>query len=185
MVQLEWRPSECAVRAVSIHCSPVILWSQMMRRTRSQKISAPPPGSESMPASRSRTSTSRTDIFARCARYATSTMVKAFRCTCGNRSFSPRSISQYQSSVSSGCSRRVDGAVHVEVSSRAVQSLAHQVRHVTDGENVGGPVKRHAIVIGETLACFDFFQNRPQARVVNYDFHRTSAAQNTKNSMRT
>jgi hypothetical protein len=33
------------------HSSPSILWSQMMRRTRSLKISAPPPGSECMPAS--------------------------------------------------------------------------------------------------------------------------------------
>ena len=31
-------------------------------------------------------------------------MVNAFRCTCGKRCFRPRSISQYQSSVSSGCS---------------------------------------------------------------------------------
>ena len=36
--------------AVSSHSSPSILWSQMMWRTRSAKISAPPPGSESTPA---------------------------------------------------------------------------------------------------------------------------------------
>src|ERR1039457_3595994 len=75
----------------------------MMRRTRSLKISAPPPGIESMPASRSRSSVSRIEMPPRRARYAISTIVKAFRCTWGKRCLRPRSISQYQSSVSSGC----------------------------------------------------------------------------------
>ena len=76
-----------------------------MRRTRSEKISAPPPGMESMPA-----------VFQPFQRFANrnlwraargtpiSTIVNAFRCTCGKRSFRPRSIWQNQSSVSSGCS---------------------------------------------------------------------------------
>ena len=55
----------------------------MMRRTRSEKISAPPPGMESTPAAFNRSSVSRIDILARFARYATSTIVNAFRCTCG------------------------------------------------------------------------------------------------------
>ncbi len=60
----------------------------MMRRTRSLKISAPPPGRESMPASRSRSSTSRDRRFCRAGRSTpTSTMVKAFRWTCGKRCF--------------------------------------------------------------------------------------------------
>ena len=59
MVQFDRSPNWCAWRAVSSHSLPSILWSQMMRRTRSLKISAPPPGMESMPASRSRSSVSR------------------------------------------------------------------------------------------------------------------------------
>ena len=46
-----------------------------MRRTRSEKTSAPPPGIESIPASRNFSSVSRTLIFARLARNPISTMV--------------------------------------------------------------------------------------------------------------
>ena len=69
------------MRAISSHCDPSILWSQMMRRTRSEKISAPPPGMESMPASFKRCRTSRADSFCRWAKYEISTIVNAFRCT--------------------------------------------------------------------------------------------------------
>ena len=48
----------CAMRCTSSHSSPVHLSSQIFLRTRGAKISAPPPGSESSPASRSRRSTS-------------------------------------------------------------------------------------------------------------------------------
>src|SRR5947207_2842629 len=45
MVALDLRPRLWAARAVSSHWSPSILWSQITRRTRSLKISAPPAGS--------------------------------------------------------------------------------------------------------------------------------------------
>ena len=90
MVAFDLKPSLCAVRAVSSHSSPSILWSQMMERTRAAKISAPPPGMESTPASRSLMSVSSMVSFARRARKAISTMVKALMCTLGNRSLRPR-----------------------------------------------------------------------------------------------
>ncbi len=55
----------------------------MMCRTRSAKISAPPPGSESTPAAFSRTSVSSTVILYSFAKNAISTMVNAFTCTLG------------------------------------------------------------------------------------------------------
>ena len=79
--------------------------------------------------------------------------------------------------------RGVDVPIHIEVSGRAVQALAHQVRHVAERKNIGGLIQSDAIVIRKALAVFDFLENRTQARIVNYDFHRISAAQNTKDNM--
>jgi hypothetical protein len=76
-------------------------------------------------------------------------------------------------------------AIHVEVSHRAVHALAHQVGHVTHGENIRRLVKQHAIVVGQALAGFYLFQDRLQARIVDYDFHSMSAAQKIKNNMLT
>ncbi len=54
-------PSACAVRCTSIH-SCVPHFSRLIRcRTSSSRISAPPPGIESSPASRSRAMVSRSD----------------------------------------------------------------------------------------------------------------------------
>ena len=52
-------PSRCAWRITFSHPAVVFLGA-MMRRTRSTRISAPPPGSESSPASRRRVSVSGT-----------------------------------------------------------------------------------------------------------------------------
>ena len=61
MVAVVRMPSECAVRCTSIH-SWVPHFSRLMRwRTASSRISAPPPGIESSPASRSRAMVSRSD----------------------------------------------------------------------------------------------------------------------------
>jgi uncharacterized protein len=58
------QPDLVSERAVSSHWSPSILWSQMMWRTRSAKISAPPPGSESTPEALSCSSVSRIESLA-------------------------------------------------------------------------------------------------------------------------
>ena len=47
------------------HSSVLVFLGAMILRTRSTRISAPPPGSESSPASRSRASTSDVDSFER------------------------------------------------------------------------------------------------------------------------
>ena len=51
-------PSRCAWRMTSSHSSEFVFFGAMMSRTRSTRISPPPPGSESSPASRSRDSVS-------------------------------------------------------------------------------------------------------------------------------
>ena len=58
MVQLERMPSRWTSRAISSQRRPSVLWSQISRRTRSAKISAPPPGHESSPADRRRSMSS-------------------------------------------------------------------------------------------------------------------------------
>ena len=61
----------------------------MMCRMRSEKISAPPPGIESSPASFSFMRTSRGVILPIFEKKEISTIVKALRWTCGKRSFNP------------------------------------------------------------------------------------------------
>ena len=51
-------PSRWAARMICSHSSEVVFLGEMILRTRSTRISAPPPGSESRPASRSRESVS-------------------------------------------------------------------------------------------------------------------------------
>src|SRR5262245_9579009 len=66
----------------------------------------------------------------------------------------------------------IDVAIDVEVSDRAVQPLANQVRHIAEREDVRAAVHRNAIVIAETPARFHFFQNRFQPAVFKNDLHR-------------
>src|SRR5690349_24133101 len=70
-----------------------------------------------------------------------------------------------------------------------MQALAHQVRHVTERQNVRSPVERDAVVIGQARAGLDFLENRTQTLIFDERLHcharrrnSTSAAQNTKNS---
>src|SRR5882762_1542942 len=63
MVALECSPISCACRAMLSHICPLTLWSQIILRTRGWKISAPPPGSESTPASFNLISVSPVDSF--------------------------------------------------------------------------------------------------------------------------
>ena len=76
---------------MSSHSSPVILFLQITSRTLFAKISAPPPGQESMPASRSSRMVSGIDLPPTRAIQSISTIVNAFRCTAGNRDFKDRS----------------------------------------------------------------------------------------------
>src|SRR5579872_3684 len=85
--------------------------------------------------------------------------------------------------------RGIDVPIHIEVSHVAMQTLAHQVRHVAERENVGGPIQRNAVIVRQTLTPLDLFENRLQLRIFNVYLHSyarctssTSAAQNTKNS---
>src|SRR5215203_1269975 len=77
MVQLLLMPILWAVRWTSIHSSASSLPSQMISRTSGWKISAPPPGSDPRPASRSRRSTSSIEIFSSLANQPISMAVKA------------------------------------------------------------------------------------------------------------
>ena len=110
----------------------------MMCRTRSAKISAPPPGIESTPASRMRCSVSRIDIFPRLARKATSTIVNAFTWTEGKRFLSPRTKSH-------------------EVLKRQVgMQTTHNVKlsdsfGVAGGSGREGLLERHRVSAGVTL----------------------------------
>ena len=63
--------------------SPEILFLQITSRTRLSKISAPPPGQESIPASRSSRIVSGMVLPPTRAIQSISTIVKAFRCTAG------------------------------------------------------------------------------------------------------
>ena len=58
-------PSRCASRITPSHSFVFVFFGAMMSRTRSTRISAPPPGIESSPASRSRVSVSGTVSFER------------------------------------------------------------------------------------------------------------------------
>lgn len=70
-------PRLCAVFIVSIHSAAVAFFGQMICRTRSDRISAPPPGRLSSPASCRCSSTSRIDLPVICAKFTISTGVKA------------------------------------------------------------------------------------------------------------
>ena len=58
MVAVVLMPRRWAARMICSHSSDVVFFGEMILRTRSTRISAPPPGSESSPASRSRESVS-------------------------------------------------------------------------------------------------------------------------------
>ena len=60
-------------------------------------------------------------------------MVKAFRCTCGKRCLRPRSISQYQSSVSSG----MQPADDVELGDGLAPAFAGALPHLFERHGVG------------------------------------------------
>ena len=61
MVAVVRTPSACAVRCICSHSSAVHFSREMRARISSSRISAPPPGIESRPASRRRTMVSRTE----------------------------------------------------------------------------------------------------------------------------
>ncbi len=77
-------PRLCAVRMVSSHSAAVAFFGQMICRTRSERISAPPPGSESRPASLRISSTSRMDFPVILAKFTTSTGVNALQSASGS-----------------------------------------------------------------------------------------------------
>ena len=65
----------CAVSWISSQRCPPIFWRNSSRRTRSLNTSAPPPGSASSPASRSRSSTHAAGCFVRRQKKSISTAV--------------------------------------------------------------------------------------------------------------
>ena len=109
IVALVNMPSECATYIVVSHASAVHLPRPIFRRTGCAKISPPPPGNESSPASRNRVITQRS-LASRFAPGGSKKFTNSMNsggenpctCTSGNRSFNPRSNSRYQSSGSSG-----------------------------------------------------------------------------------
>jgi len=88
-------PRPCARRWIDRYRSPEHLFRSfaIFFRTRSAKISAPPPGSESRPAAMSARSTCSSVIPYRSAKNAISTAVKHFNWTSGRIRLKPRSIS--------------------------------------------------------------------------------------------
>ena len=58
IVAVDETPRRCASRMTPSQSADFVFFGAMMSRTRSTRISAPPPGSESSPASRSRVSVS-------------------------------------------------------------------------------------------------------------------------------
>ena len=74
-------PSRCASRITPSHSFVLTFFGAMILRTRSTSISAPPPGIESRPASRSRASVSGTVSFERRAACTISDGESACRCT--------------------------------------------------------------------------------------------------------
>ena len=77
MVQFDGIPSRWASRCTPSHSSPESFLSAMVARAAGLNTSAPPPGRLVTPACRMATSTSRTLIRSRRARWATSTAVSA------------------------------------------------------------------------------------------------------------
>ncbi len=109
IVALVNMPSECATYIVVSHASASHLPSPIFRRTGSAKISPPPPGSESSPASLSRTITHR--IFASSespggSKKFTNSIISgglnAWMCTPGNFALIDRSSPVYHSIGSAG-----------------------------------------------------------------------------------
>ena len=47
----------------------------------------------------------------------------------------------------------------------AVQPLAHEIRHVAERENIRRSIQRHAVIKAQTLAGFDFVEDRLQTRI--------------------
>ena len=94
-----WNAGQAGVQSAPYPAAPGRYFGSQITRRTSQKISAPPPGGESMPASRNRSSTSRVEI---CPAREVSDLDhrERFQCTCGKRSFRTRSLWRYQSSVS-------------------------------------------------------------------------------------
>ena len=84
MVAFVRMPSECAAFIVSIHWAAVAFFGQMIFRTRSERISAPPPGSEESPASCRAASTSLTLLPVISAKCTISTGVNALMSASGS-----------------------------------------------------------------------------------------------------
>ena len=76
MVAVDAMPILCAVRMTRSQSSVMIFFGAMSRRTRSTRISAPPPGSDASPASWSRRSVSSTEMPSFSAKYRISVAVK-------------------------------------------------------------------------------------------------------------
>ena len=81
----------------------------------------------------------------------------------------------------------IDVAVDVEIRDVAVQALAHQVRHVADGQNIGRAVQRHAVLERQAWPASTFSANRVSDAgrrngMVQCGMEKISAAQNKKNN---
>ena len=87
-------PRLCAAFIVSIHSSVVAFFGQMIARTRSERISAPPPGRLSRPSSLSRLRTSRMLLPVILAKFTISTGVKALTSTCGRAALTWRTTAR-------------------------------------------------------------------------------------------
>jgi hypothetical protein len=74
-------PIRCASRMIPSHSALVVFFGLMILRTRSTRISAPPPGSESSPASRRRVRATGIVTFERRAACWISEGESACRCT--------------------------------------------------------------------------------------------------------
>jgi len=87
IVQLDLSLRRCTVRAISSPRSSEALWSQILARTRSAEISAPPLGHESRPAVMKRPTTSPTGSLEHCERKSSYTILSALMWIHEERSF--------------------------------------------------------------------------------------------------
>ncbi len=103
MVALVGIPCLCASRMTSSHCSASALPLMILSRVSLAKISAPPPGSESRPASFSSFSTWATDMRYRRWKKKISTAVKALMWMSGRTCLMPFIMSMKYDHGRSGC----------------------------------------------------------------------------------
>lgn len=131
MVELDRRPTSCAVVITSIHIEVGSLPLVSTQRTSSSRISAAVPGMVSSPASRSTVSHSRIDMPLRVTPLAISIGENACTCIDGTRFLTARTRSAYPVTGSSGS---MPPCIHTSVAPATCASQARSATSSTESE---------------------------------------------------